>query len=331
MAVVAVNELERKASETTDLRGGLTRIHTITYLVVTDAVATEGELVFADSRVPEIGDFYESPEGIVNLNIRCIERHPQQADESGLTWHVEVKFSSNWVPEAHTVEDPLGRPGIWTTDSEEKQEPYTVDTEGTGLSNSAYEPYDPPATRDAGDSVITLEKNISFDYDEAELIKEFKHTVNDTTFRGHPAGVVKLSRLRIEEVYSGPTDHKKITVVWRVRYGKRVIQHPNYPTAIAAGYKGVWREQSPLDLPEAPIEIGGVEYNWDRSGWDDMRLDAGFSSLVGGTAKPIIRDGGVRPAKPALLDGLGVETTSPVYHRYKTYKRKDFATMGLGI
>lgn len=332
MAVVRVNELERKATETTDLRTGRTRIHTIVYRVETDSVATEGELIFADSRVPEIGDFYESPEGLVNLNLRCVERNPEQVDDAGLVWNVEVKFSSNWIPDEHADPDPLGRPGIWTTDSEEKQEAYTVDTEGAGLMNSALEPYDPPAQRDAGDTVMTYEKNISFDFDEAELIKDFKHTINEGTFRGHPDGTVKLSRIRIEEVYSGPTDYKKLTAVFRVRYGRRIIPHGNHDDALALGYKpGVWREQSPLDLPEAPTTIGGIEYQWEWSGWDDLKLDAGFSSLASGSSKPIIRDGGVRPARPVLLDGIGIETTSPVYRRYKPYKRKPFNTMGLGI
>lgn len=320
MAVTLVKELTRKGTDSVDPDKGYAREHTITYRVQTDDVATEAETILADTRLPPLGSFYQSPEGVTNNFIRCIERIPAQEDDAGLVWTVEVKFSSNYLPTSRNDPDPRNHPATFTTDTEERQEAFQNDIEGTWLRNSANEAYDPPAQRDAGDCIITVEKNMPFDFDEAQLIKDFKHTVNAETFRGHPPGTAKLSRIRVEEVYSG-VDYKKVTAIFKVRYGKRIRVSESW----VAGQRKFWREQFLLtDLPEVPNV-------WEWQGWDTLVLDAGFSTLVGGATTPIRRDG-ARPTKPALLDGTGTETTTAiVYHRYKAYKSTSFSTIGLGI
>lgn len=182
--------------------------HTATYVVRADTDDADETEVERIPGVPYIG--MSSP---INLAARCTSRRFNEI--APYVWEVEATFSSNFSGEPEKEEPWDSRP-VWSWSTEQVEEPLEFDAEGDdedgfiAITNSALEPFQPPATVDVAMPVLTISRyELGF---TPLVILGYVNKVNSASFWGAAAGHVLLSSI------TANLETVKEWRVWKVQY-----------------------------------------------------------------------------------------------------------------
>lgn len=131
----------------------------------------------AGSELTDLGTYLQS------WTVDCTTR-------DGLTW----KATAEYGPLEPPNEDPLLESPDYDWDGVTFEEVVDQDVDGLAVVNSAGDYFDPPITRDANRSVLTVTRNeSSFNPGLADL---YRDVVNSDTFAGAAPGTVKCSSIK---------------------------------------------------------------------------------------------------------------------------------------
>jgi hypothetical protein len=286
MAIVSVNEHwnERSAS---DNKEGV-RDFSRSYIVVVDSPTDGQASILADPRIPAKYSIYAT-DTETDLGARVVSREAKQEGEGYFVWMVTVKYSSKWYDAAKADENPLLRPAVNSWSSKDFQVPFTEDLDGDAVVNASKESFDPPIMKDVGRLVLTVEKNVAIV--SPTQILEYLHSVNDSDFRGFPAGQAKLMRASFAEQYEGEQVYDKL----RLEFEFNEDGWENI-SVLNQGYM----ELDPNDLTKFRMIT-------DRSG--------------NPVSRPRLLD--------EEGDQLDLATQDPVFLSFRAYPRKDFSQLGI--
>lgn len=265
MAIVTCGEIwnVRKGSETEVLHE-----YDRVFIVVTDNLLEGPQFVLAlGTCLPAIGDSYVDADGSPDAISLCYKVDATQDQQDPWTWKVECHYSSDLslIPLSMSVKKH------WTTQKFQRvvYESLTLSADGTPLAvgNSAGEMFDPPPTRDENRMVLTLVRNelaysgigpwVGTTYDPA-IASKYMDTLNDDTFFGFAAGLVKCESIVGEEITTGPVTYWVVTYVFHCRSGNvlgSTVDDWNY-RPLDAGFREIY-ERADLTFGLTPILVNG--------------------------------------------------------------------------
>lgn len=232
--------------------------------------------------------------------VKVIRRAAKQHSEDDRKWTVEIQYSSQYGNPNNNQENPLDRPAQISVDTTDYKKPLVRDLDGELVSNGAGVAYDPPITADRHHITLTVVKNFSTS-GEGDL-PFYMNAINEDVFMDYLPLCVKLSRFRSQQQFDGTFGE-----YWVRTYTFEVLD---------------------------PDEDEDYSAEDDNSPWDEVILNAGFHSidaaaLLDGQYRLIpFYDAGGAPVKK-YLDIDGQETDTAEYLRFRKYRRRTFASLGL--
>lgn len=303
MAVVNVKRDPRRDSSSSGLSGVR---RTLAWTVLVDSAEDTPEVAQFATGIPRKGDPYPGQFGgfLFAQEVRATHR-------GHLLFDVTVEYG---VPDSTGKEgsggggdgeNPLDEPAqiSWSFESEEV--PIDTDRDGNPIENSAKQGFDPPVTRRVSDDVLTVTQNVAtVDMDQR---RDFKDTVNATTFAGYPPGAGLLEQYDVEIIRVSPT----------FTYYRRTVR---------------------IRFRTVVIKIGGTETEF--VGWSDRLLDQGWMEYHGTLAdgkpdyRPISGSVGSHITQQVKLNGSGVrldDGAAAVYIIVNKYQERNFNQLGLPI
>jgi len=260
---------------------------TLSYLAVSNSAEDDATIVLADSRIPAMYTVHPK-----NLNCRVVDRDAKQESEGYFTWMVNVTYSSKWFDQAKSDPNPLARPDQESWSTKDTQEPFVSDLDDVAVVTTTEETFDPPIMRDVGRLVLSIEKNLASVDPQTAL--EFHHAINDTDFRGFPAGQAKIMSISWAEQFEGESSYQKLRLT------------------IEFNANG-WEHLKPLNqgyMELDPNDITRYRQILDRSGQP--------------ISKPRLLD-----ENGQQLDLTSDPPQDPVFLSFRAYQRKDFTLLGI--
>jgi len=216
------------------------------------------------------------------------------------TGPISYEITANYKTIPYTEEDnPNAQPGIEPTkisiSTINSQVEIDTDIEGDPLANSVGDAYQ-GLTKDVGDVVITLQKK--YDVFRIEDFYQYINTVNDETFLGMEAGILRVTGITANQVIEAERRYWDVTVQLTAR--------------------------KPLAKDVEP------ELAWDLrircEGMNCIR-DSKYQACIDEIGEPV--------TVPAPLDkttGEQLSPTDPVqFYRFQIYETSNFAGMNLGV
>lgn len=190
------------------------------------------------------------------------------------------------------AENPLDRPAIYTISSEQTKEIAEYDWLGNEITNSAGEPYDPPAEIEVSYPVITVEKNFAVGAPILDLGIQalYYDCVNSDVWHGIAIGLLRI--VKIGTVYGFENG---------VGFGRVTFQ-------MKLNWKG-WK-----------LKLADVGFNYLTDGGTvKKRIDVRFGS-------------GVYPDNPQPLNGAGgmAAPGDPInFNEYQVYRELAYGVLGI--
>ncbi len=141
MTVLYAHEIwsGRTAKDTKDF----TREYVRMFDVQTSDPSDSGGAVRAYVGIPQRGAVY-SAGGFTDVDARCTDVSASNSSEDPCQWRVTCNYSTNLTT---YQDDPTRKPTQYSHSTEWVEKAMTEDLDGYIISNSAYESFDPPATR----------------------------------------------------------------------------------------------------------------------------------------------------------------------------------------
>jgi hypothetical protein len=296
------------------------------YVVRWDSLTASETEVLEDGALPRI--WQEHPD---KPWLKVKSRQAKQRKDNAGEWDVTIEYTSDVVDIA------------W--DTEEIREALRVDEDGRPILNSAGFPFDPPVEGIWHCETLTIVRNqITYDRD---LCRRLRGSVNTDHWYGGPPYSSKCTRIRGQLVFN-----ENLPAYWRVTYEFRILDLDKAPENIDVlpipelliPIEGEYIPggQVPAGgVPGAPVPPAQIDANVAASrgvavgrSWYLTLLDAGYDEWdYDADNWKKIRDVYLQPvSKPALLDGYGVALESdaaPVWLRFRTFKRAEFAVLNL--
>ena len=242
MSVVTCGE-KRVSRDGTDKTGAVQ--HRRAFIVTVSTEQDGGVTVLAAPGLPKLGDIYQTTTEM-DAGAVCVERRPKQIGPK--QWEVEILYDSAQEkkdeqdkekdkPENWYIEVGVSHNGYQKPVDEQKG----TSQEGSGVLNSAGDPFDPPPTYDASYPVLTYELACSIF--PIELCLTYMNSVNaDIFFGGQPR------TWRILD-FSTPGVQEK-------QFNGRTIVY--YPVTIKMEYRAETHDLNVLDIGPNYLS-GGVK------------------------------------------------------------------------
>ena len=165
------------------------RDYTRTFVAITDTATDGPELIRLHPSCPRPWSFYASASGYVELGSWAKEITVRQDTADPYTWRVRVHYSSEIERPDITNEIPTLRPPVVEWGQTSIMKPLAVANDGTPITNSAWERFDPPP--EIEDVRLTLSIRINLLTYDPLFYLGFHNTVNDDTWFSFPPGTVR--------------------------------------------------------------------------------------------------------------------------------------------
>lgn len=184
MAIVSVSQIVGSSAEQDD---EYVYTYRKVYQVISDSRKDDEHTILSLAQIPSQYSLHP-----VNTVARCVNRRASMVSESqGFVWIVEVTYSTKFKD---TAENPLQRPVLFDFGFAKHSVPYSVDSDGTEVKNSAGAPYDPLPLKDVSRLHFTATKNVLY-YDVA-MAEAYQDVINSVAWAGLPARTVKCNNIR---------------------------------------------------------------------------------------------------------------------------------------
>lgn len=252
---------------------------------------------------------------------KVVRRIPRET-KSWQVWHVDVEYDTNFD---ETKEDPFLDPPKISFDFEPFREPLPgepLKTEprspttaggdpkneivrwGSGIVNSAGEPFNPPAERDAARPIVTFSYNAAT-FNQAIAI-QFMNTVNRDPWSGLKPRQALIKGIRSHQEFRKPASGGKLIEYW--------------PTTFVFALK-----QETWDL--SLLNIGSY-YLSEAATFDDDGNITNLASIV----KMSPEDSSGRSG-PYLLKSDGTLATDgvPTFRNFRVYRETSFAALNITL
>jgi hypothetical protein len=197
---ITIDELidGREGTDTVDGKGRRVITHKRIFGCTVTDPKTDDSVILAQNSIsgtssayiPVMWAYYFAANGAGDGS-RVIKRTPKQVE--AFRWQVDVEYSTAWMDELKADLNPLDRPYKVNWNTRDVTIPIEDDNDGNYLTNSAFEPFDPPITDEMGLFQLTVEKNFAFF--DAGLYSQFltpRKAVNQGTFFGFDEAQVKI-------------------------------------------------------------------------------------------------------------------------------------------
>jgi hypothetical protein len=211
VAVSSVSEIFKGRGFSGDARG--TSTYARVWRVITDGRKTGSQAV-RDAVPVYVGDAYEIGSGSdawyeVDVFAIAARKRGEPEGEDGKTWLVTVDYESLNAESIAGIGDPTLQPPKFAWSSNRFQGPTDFDVSGNVIRNSAGDPFNPPAFRDASRPMLRVTRaELSFDDAVAVL---YRDSINADLFFGHASGTAKCHEIAGEDSW-----HNTIGRYWLV-------------------------------------------------------------------------------------------------------------------
>ena len=169
----------------------------------TDGIVTVGEASDPGGlTIPTPGiSVYKFNAKETDLTAVCTSVTPELVDGSLTFWTVTCEYQRN----TETNQDnPLLRPLLVNISSQKYEQAVIKDRNGSGIVNTAGDPFDPPLTMDATRLFLTLTKNFSaYNFDLASTLLD---NVNSVPFYGMSVGTLKFEGFHATRQFEQDTE-----------------------------------------------------------------------------------------------------------------------------
>lgn len=171
MAVVTVKEIHngRDAEDITNRDSAETR-YTRIFRVVTDDAYDDSTIILGHEDVPKNGDRHDQDE-----LARCRRRVARNESFSKIVWIVTCAYSTALELQSNPLNDAARI--TWAT--QQYQAPFIKDRDGKAVTNSAGDPFDPPAEKEDSRWAVTVQKNVT---SIPASILAYRNAINSTEF-----------------------------------------------------------------------------------------------------------------------------------------------------
>jgi hypothetical protein len=296
MGIVSISEIDGARSAGRDQRGNKT--YGRGFRVVTDHPRT-GPKAVRDAVPVAIGDYYRNGSDAEvgqswyeeDDKIYCLEVavKPEGAADAK-QWIVELKYGVADPASFGAIDDPTQLPPKISWSGVRRDEVVDVDEDDKPVVNSAGDPFDPPITRDASSPTMVVTRN-ERTYDDGIAV-QYRQSVNEAEFFGHAPGTVKCADIRAESA-----DSPSIGRYYVVTYEFELVD-------------GSWQ-------PEV-LDLGLRQRNTTSGAREQIVIDGTPAT------SPVLLDGQGQPLAADAVTGGAYFLLS-----FKTYKTRDFASLGL--
>lgn len=213
------------------------KIHTRSFVVVTDDPHDDGNKVLRDAALPNIGDSYTNQQGSVDPKSFCVRRRPEQQQDRRI-WHVHcdyepqdndlrtqisVRFEKKrkavvgvvkeWT---YTTNSAAGEQGSWSGGQSRTPGPVVAGNPvfKSTVANSFGDPFDPAPEYDVSYPVITIKRVEPMLF--TAVLMMFKDAVNREAWGPVPPRCAKMMSIDAthEYRYIGTVEKK----IWWVTY-----------------------------------------------------------------------------------------------------------------
>src|SRR5262245_53444720 len=290
MAVVSVDEVGhgRRMSSYSNQFDRATdeqmRTHTRVFRVVTDSPLDDQLDVINAPGIPDLWTDHPSDAFTSAVDYEVTETEDPER------WYVTVKYE--------LVIDPTTEPAVVRISATTEERVIEEDKNGAGITNSAYDHFDPPPTLPESIIVFNVQKNLaSASLNVANIEANYKLHVNSAVYAfKSPDGVVigsfAIGKVKLVEFTAEP-DYRNNTEFWKTTWTFHV------------------RER----------------------GWHLRLLDAGFREYVAAQSRyRTITVAGQPVSNAALLNGAGLKLAPggvPVFRDYTIFADADFNLLSL--
>lgn len=315
MGFVSVKELfpGRQGSDTIQRNFRHTRV----FEVITDDPTIDDFVAGAAPGVPRNGDLHPSNPFAVMVDISAT-----QSDQSYYIWTVVCEYSSDLV-EAQAREglqyddngdavaptpnmaggpgdrqdNPLDRPLVWSTDTEEREVPVLEWLEGgeppfdpwpaafgRKVVNSAGDPFDPPLTQTEFIGLVTVEKNYPIPHDILNLRYQvdLHNKCNDDNWRGFNPGTMMVRKVRASSQFENNVFFARVSFTFAYNSGgwQPKIEDAGYNKRVGVG-------STPDPYRRVPIMVRD-EDTGETAGKDKPHLLDGLGQPLAADAEPVV-------------------------------------------
>jgi hypothetical protein len=246
--------------------------------------------------IPRLWNPYFGANGTVDLGSWCKRVRPRQDTQDPYLWHVECLYDSKIDrPDLNLIENPLLRPADISWDGVAVMKPLEKDREGTPITSSATERFDPPAESEDFRMLLRIERNLAT-Y-RALLYHTYFNAVNSDPWMSFQPGQVRCMKI------SGTRQFENGIFFWRTTYEFQIRQ--------------------------------GTESQKHIDAWALKILDRGYFHVNAQGKRALMRDlvTGALLSTPALLNGTGGRLAAggePVFMTYYIYPELPFSKLYLG-
>lgn len=192
MAVVSVEEIPSARSGSRNER--FEKFYKTKWNVILDGTDT-GPMAAMDAVPVYPADIYDLGTGESDSLAACLTLKADCVSDDGCEYEVEVEYG----PRVPREENPLDQPLEESLEFAQFERIVDVDADGNPVLNTAGDPFDPPVTRDDSRPILKIVRNeATF---RPVFILGFRDCINESEFRGFPAGTVKCQPIPVRRAW----------------------------------------------------------------------------------------------------------------------------------
>ena len=216
MAVIYVREIaDGRSTTNVSTRGSTETRHVRSFHVKTNSRADAAlDVIFANG-LPQLGDVHPTDQIAF-----CRNQNANPVGKSPFVWNVKVTYSTAFP----VTNNPLTDPPIITWSTARYQRPFIFDRAGTLVTNTAGDPFDPPAMVDDSRMSVTVRINLAV---VPVGILAFRDSVNSSPFTIDNVDV-GTARAKMFDVNVGEVQNRN-TVAYRQLSYTMQIKDPDEP------------------------------------------------------------------------------------------------------
>lgn len=273
MAVIYTKQISEEFTANTDSELTINQ----TWRVQTNLTTDTAFIIAASPLVPQLFQ----PHTTAPAKVQSVS--PKRLSGSLTHWDVTVTYSNAVNDES---ENPLKALPEITIETEFGEEEAWVDLDGNPIVNAAFDPYDPPLSRDKPTSVVTVSQNVAV-FDEAARLQYANATNSDAFILISPGlfNAIYLPGQCKIKAFSGSNQVQNDVVFW-----KRVIKFAVRSTdwiarPINQGYQEFYTKY-PVEKTIIAASSGGSTFTINDA-QSAQQLEAGDEVIVEDTPKAI--------------------------------------------